>query len=107
VSEVQCLRIKLVPGTAERVSRFLRGLEDGPEEVARSLDAEGIVSESLFLERADEGEFLIFITRAHDLEAASAAFEDSSLPLDVETRRMIAETWEDARPLELLADLEA
>lgn len=106
MSEVQCLRIELVPGTADRVADFMRGLKDRSEEVARSLEAEGIISETLFLDRTEEGDFLVFITRAGDLQAAAEAFQSSTLPLDVETRRLIAETWKSVRPLELLVDLE-
>lgn len=106
MSEIQCLKVRLEPGTTERVAGFLRGLRERESEVVRSLEAEGIISESLFLDRTDGGDFLIFVTRAADLEAAAAAFQRSTLPLDVETRRLIADTWADVEPLELLADLE-
>lgn len=106
MSDIQCLKVRLAPGTTERVARFLRGLRDRESEVAQSLEDEGIISESLFLDRTDGGDYLIFVTRADDLEAAAAAFQRSTLPLDVETRRLIADTWAGVEPLELLADLE-
>ena len=105
MSQIQCLRIRLRPGTTDRMADFLRGLADRPDEVAQSLAAEGIERESLFLDRAPDGDHLIFITRADDLEAAAEAFQNSQLPLDVETRELISETWQEVRQLELLADL--
>ena len=107
MSQVQCLRIKLKPGTTDRMVHFLKSLKDRDAEVRKSLQAEGILEESLFLDRTEAGDFLVFLTRAENLEAAAAAFQSSELPLDVETRTLIAETWESARPLELLADLRA
>lgn len=105
MSQLQCIRVKLREGTTERVTTFLRSLNDRPEEVRASLESEGIERECLFLDRTDEGDFLIFLTRAENLETAATAFQASDHPLDIETRELIAETWEEVRPLELLADL--
>ncbi|MBL8985011.1 MAG: hypothetical protein JNJ80_01985 [Gemmatimonadetes bacterium] len=104
--QVQCLRIKLRPGTTDRMVSFLRGLRDRPAEVQASLALEGMTRESLFLERTEQGDYLVFYSRAVDLARAAAAFQTSQLPLDQETMRLIAETWESAVPLELIVDLE-
>jgi hypothetical protein len=105
MAEVQCLRIKLRRGTTDRMAGFLRGLGQRREEVQASLEAEGILEEMLFLDRTETGDYLVFFTRARDLQAAAAAFQSSQLPLDAQTRALIAEAWESVRPLELLADL--
>ena len=104
--QVQCLRIKLRPGTTDRMVTFLRGLPARSAEVQASMALEGMTRESLFLERTEQGDFLVFYSRAADLAQAAAAFQTSPLALDQETMRLIAETWESAVPLELIVDLE-
>ncbi|HSG48895.1 MAG TPA: DUF6176 family protein [Longimicrobiales bacterium] len=106
MSEVQCLRIRLAPGRTDEVADFLRGLRNRADEVQEALKAEGILEETLFLDRTAEEDCLVFFTRARDLAAAAAAFQSSQLPLDVETRELIADTWQEVRALELLVDLE-
>lgn len=104
MSQVQLIRVQIKRGETERLVRFLRGLGDR-REVRESLELEGIVSEALFVDRRPEGDVLYFFSRAEDLAWASAAFQDSELPLDVETKQLISETWERVEALELVVDL--
>lgn len=105
--QVQLLKIAIRPGGTDRLVDHLRGLAERPGEVQRSLRAEGILAESLFLERSPAGDHLYFFTRARDLERAAEAFRASELPLDVETREVIGATWGKAAALEPVVDLVA
>lgn len=106
MAEVQCLRVQIKPGQTERLVGFLRSVRQREAEVQESLALEGVILESLFIERGGEHDYLVFYTRAEDLAAASAAFAASTLALDGETRQIIAETWAAAQALELVVDLE-
>lgn len=106
MAEVQCIKVRIQPGQTEHLVKFLRSLVERGPEVQEALNAEGIVLESLFLERGDQSDYLVFYTRADDLANAGAAFAASALPLDLETKAMIAKTWADATALELVVDLE-
>ena len=103
---VQCLKIRLEDGATERVVEFIEEIRHREEEVQASLAREGIRAEALFLERGDPADYLIFITWAEDLEAASRVFRESTAPLDRDTREWIDATWAEVRPLELLARFE-
>ncbi|MGD2068665.1 MAG: DUF6176 family protein [Gemmatimonadota bacterium] len=105
--QVQLLKIAIRPGGTGRLVDYLRGLAERPEEVQRSLEAEGILAESLFLERSPTGDHLYFFSRARDLQRAARAFRASELPLDVETREVIGATWGEAVALEPVVDLVA
>ena len=104
--EVQCARVRLRPGTTQRVLSFLTGLKDRPEEVQAALAREGVKLESLFLEKTAEADYVIFYMRAENLARATAVAQSSMHPFDVETRQFIQETWAEAYPLELIVDLE-
>lgn len=106
MSQVQLIRVAIKPGKTDRLVSFLRGLQNRGDEVRASLEAEGIISESLFVDQRPEGDLLYFYTRATDLAKASAAFQASQLPLDVETKQLISETWGRVEALELVVDLE-
>lgn len=106
MAEVQCLKVRIQPGQTEHLLAFLRSLQERHSEVQDSLRAEGILLETLFIERAASHDTLFFYSRASNLAAASAAFAASSLPLDIETRQIIAQTWAEAQALELIIDLE-
>jgi Family of unknown function (DUF6176) len=106
MSEVQCLRIRIQPGKTEQLFAFLKGLDDRPREVQEALAADGIIRESLFLDRTPQADYLILVVRAENLASANLAFLESGLQVDMETKRVISDTWAAVTPLELVVDLE-
>ncbi len=104
--EVQCAKVRLRPGTTERVISFLKNLNNRSDETQAALAREGVLLESLFLERTAEADYLIFYMRAENLAAATQVAQTSTHPFDVETWQLIQETWADAFPLELIVDVE-
>jgi hypothetical protein len=104
MAQSQCLKIKLKEGQTERFVSWARSLASRSEEVRRTLAAEGMLVEALCLERSAEGDFLVLYTRARDLVEANRAMMASQDPFDVETRQLMAETWDttNVRSLEVL-----
>lgn len=107
MAEVQCLKIKLNPSEVDPMIEFLRSLKNRTKQVQETLKAEGIILETLFLERTDGADYLIFYTRAVDLQQSAKAFQESEHPLDRELKPLIQRAWQDVRTLELIVDLEA
>ncbi len=72
-----------------------------------SMKREGVAFEAIFLERGQGGDAIVSYMRAQDLTAAQTAFAQSTLPIDVETRAMIAECWatDQASPLAVCLEL--
>lgn len=107
MAESQCLRIPLRPGKTDRFVAWLDEVRPRRAEMLSAMAAEGVIAETMALERGESGEFVVFYTRAESLERANRAFATSEAPIDVETRAIIAETWdiERAQALTVLLEL--
>lgn len=105
--DIQCLKIEIKPGMTEYVVEWIRGLKDrdlaGLNEV---LSNEGMIVETIFLDRTATGDYLFLYQRAEDLVRANEVFNASTHPVDEAVRVLIAEAWADVQPLELLIDHE-
>lgn len=104
--ESQCLRVKLKSGKTEQFLAWAKTLSARPGEVRESLTFEGMVAELLFLEHAEDGDYVVLYTKARNLAEANAAFEKSQLKLDQEAKQVMAETWDfsTAKPVERLLE---
>lgn len=103
---MQCLKITLKDGATDQAVAWLKSLDERRDEAIEMLQAEGMQVESLFLERTPDGDFLYFYARAEDLVRANESFMSSTLPLAVETREFIQNTWGEIEQLEPVVDLE-
>jgi hypothetical protein len=106
MAEIQCLKIRIQPGKTQRLVEWLKGLKYRPKDLREAQAAGGILLESLFLERTEEADYLVFYTRAENLARLGETFERSTLPLDLETKQIIRETWGEVTQLEPIVDLE-
>jgi hypothetical protein len=104
--QTQLLKIRIRPGKTEQVVEFLRGLMDRKEESIEALRREGMVVESLFLERRDEADYLYYYVKARDLAEATQVNMRATDPLTLEIRRFVSETWGDVSSPEPLLDLD-
>ncbi len=66
-AEVDCVRMKLKPGSLERVREWQAELAGRQDEVLVTLVDEGVFIESVFLEWAIDGDYLIYYMRGRDL----------------------------------------
>lgn len=72
-----------------------------------TLRNEGVLVESVFLERTPEADFLIYYMRAVDMDRAFRVARESNRPIDAYHRRFKEEAWGPSTNLELLMDLES
>ena len=105
-TQVICRRIRLKPGSLDRVYEWARTMVQRREEALATLRDEQVTIESAFLERAADGEYLVYYMRAHDLKRASGAAATSKHSIDEYHQSFKRETWDERVTLELLLDLE-
>src|SRR5947199_9993317 len=79
--ETRCLKIRLKPDCAEKVRQWFVNLKAMPG-VADVLRAEGVLVESVFLDRTPDGDCLIFYLRAADLKKSKQVYSSSRLPVN-------------------------
>lgn len=102
----QCLRIPLKPEGAAAFIAFARNLGRQHTTLAAVLAEEGMDAEAVFLEESADGSAIILFTKARDLAAASARFQNSTHPIQVQMRALMPVAFDlaGARPLEILLD---
>lgn len=104
--QTQLLKIRIRPGKTGQVVDFLRTLMDRKDESVEALRREGMVVESLFLERRDEADYLYYYVKAKDLMEATQVNLRATDPLTLEIRKFVSETWGDVSSPEPLLDID-
>lgn len=104
--QTQLLKIRIRPGKTEQVVEFLRSLMDRQDESIEALRREGMMVESMFLERRDEADFLYYYVKAKDLAHSTQVNMQATDPLTLEIRKFVSETWGDVASPEPLLDLD-
>ena len=104
--ETQLLRIRIRPGKTDQVLDFIRSLKDREGASLEALRREGMVVESLFLERQDECDYLYYYVKARDLAHANQVNMQATDPFTQEIRKFISDTWGEIACPEPLLDLD-
>ncbi len=104
--ETQLLKIKIRPGKTEQVVEFVRSLRQREEKSLDAMRREGIVAESIFLERQTTGDYLYYYVKAKSLLRANEINMQATDALTLEIRRFVNETWGHIVSPEPLLDLD-
>ncbi len=104
--ETVCAKVRLKPGSLDRVREWATELRTRSDEVLATLRDEGVVIESVFLDSDEQGDFLVYYMKARSLEEAHAVVQSSSHPIDSYHQQFKVDTWQSQTPLELLVDFE-
>lgn len=104
--ETQLLKIKIRPGKTAAVVDFMRSLKDREDLSLQALRREGMVVESMFLERRDDGDYLYYYVKARDLAQANQVNMEADDELSREIRNFVSETWDHIVSPEPLLDLD-
>jgi len=102
----RCVRIRLKPGSLDRVREWAHHIAAHEGEALDTLRAEGVSIESVFLDTSAEGDFLVYYMRAASHAQTQAAACRSTAQIDQYHRAFKRDTWAAVRPLELLLDLQ-
>src|ERR687886_238111 len=87
--ETRCVKIKLKPNSIERVREWAETLNRRRDEAIETLRDETVVVESVFLDRTEQGDFLIYFMKAESFEKSSLAAETSSHSIDEYHRKFM------------------
>ena len=102
--ETICIRTKLKKGSLEDVRKWFKTLRERPSEVLQSLENEGVIIESAFLDEQDNNHYLIYYMKAKNLAHAREAALKSTLAIDKYHKECLKMFCEDRRELEQLLD---
>jgi Family of unknown function (DUF6176) len=104
--ETRCWKIKLKPGSIERVREWARTINLRMDEALEALRAEGVVLESVFLDRNDQGDFLIGYMKAESFDKAAQAVRKTLRAIDEYHQQFKQDVWDERSELELLVDMD-
>ena len=104
--ETRAFRIKLKPGSRERVREWAEHITRRKEEALETLRDEGVLLECFFLEQRDDDDYLIGIMTATSFDRSQAVVQESTHDIDAYHRAFQREAWESVEVLERLAELQ-
>jgi Family of unknown function (DUF6176) len=104
--ETRCWKIKLKSDSLDRVREWARTINQRKSEAIETLRDETVLIESVFLERTEDGDYLIAIMKAESFEKVAEAAKKSAHAIDEYHRRAMREVREEQTELELLVDLD-
>ena len=103
---VRCVRLRLKPGSLDRVRAWAAELSKRREEVLVTLRDETVRVESAFLESDEAGDFLVYYMRTDDEEQSRKAVQTSTHAIDAYHRDFMNAVVADRTALELLVDFD-
>lgn len=102
--ETICIRTKLKKGSLEDVRKWFQTLRERPDEVLQSLEDEGVIVESAFLDKQDNDYYLIYYMKAENLAHSRDVAMKSTLAIDKYHKACFKRFCEDHIELEQLID---
>jgi len=79
------------PEKLERLIAWLAELQDRSDEVRETFAQEGVTHEQAYVINTTDGPLLVYIVESPDHRRASEAFRNSTLPIDIEHKAIMAE----------------
>ncbi|WP_227353314.1 DUF6176 family protein [Haladaptatus salinisoli] len=95
--DVVLTKRKIKPGKTRRLKEWMAEIRSREDEAVETYESEGMHSESAFIERTDEGDFLVYYMESEDARRAYEAFENSTHEIDREHKEVMEATLEDER----------
>jgi Family of unknown function (DUF6176) len=102
--DVECVRIKLKPDTLATVQEWAARMNHEMKAVKELLRKEGMAIESVFLEEASDGNYLIYYLRSNNLKKARNVSRASQHPLDIYHQDVMRKVAIDSTRLKCLLD---
>lgn len=107
MTQVNCSRIRIKPGSLDAVREWARTIWARRTEAVATLVDERVQCESVFLEHASDGDFLVYYMRGENLGASHDVAKSSRHAIDEYHQQFMREHTEHRTQLELLVDLGA
>ena len=90
----ECIRVLLKHGMTDKFVQWARQIPNRLDEVKASMSEQGVLEQSIFLDRSPNGDFIVIYWKVEDLAKARAAFQNSTRRVDLEMTEMIEATWD-------------
>ncbi len=84
--------IKIKPGKLNRLKKWCNELQKRKKEVVETLRKEKVYTESAFLHKTKNGNFLIYYIEAEDFSRAMNVYKKSKRKIDKEHKQVLKET---------------
>lgn len=78
-----CIRTKVDPECLDEIREWFNTLKERLSETMETLESEGVLVESAFLDRHDNDVYLIYYLKAEDIDRAYEVFDQSTSPIDI------------------------
>jgi hypothetical protein len=101
-----CIKTKLRKEMIQEIRAWFQTLNDRLSETLQSLENEGVLVESAFLDQQGDDLYLIYYLKAKDISKAYEVFEKSTLPIDVYYKKCWKMYCEGREVLETLLDVD-
>src|SRR5262245_56528358 len=95
---------RIWPDKESRLRAWLAELGSRREEVIESFQRETVRQEQVFIVAGDTGPVLVYAIDAQDLGQATAAYKESTLPIDKEHRAVLQDCLQERLNMEPLFD---
>lgn len=108
MADVVLTRNRIAPGKTERLREWMAEIRSREDEALETLEREGMHEEAAFLERTDDGDYLVYYMKADDIDEVYESFESSQYDIDREHREVMDEVLvgeDDDRSIDLLYHL--
>jgi hypothetical protein len=101
-----CIRTKIDSDFLNEVRDWFNTLKDRRDETMATLEKEGVIIESAFLDKHDNDVYLIYYLKAESIEKAYEIFDKSTSSIDVYFKECWGKYCKGRVVLEELLDLE-
>jgi hypothetical protein len=101
-----CIRTKINPDSLDEVRIWFKTLKNRSKETMETLKNEGVIVESVFLDKHDNDIYLIYYLKAEDVDKAYEVFDKSTSSIDVYFKECWKKYCKGRIVLEELLDLE-
>ena len=101
-----CSRVKLKLDSLEKVYAWAKEINDRASEAYQTLVDEGVMVECCFLEKASDGEYLIYFIKCESIAKMREIFAKSTHSIDAFHANFKKECFDGGVRLETLVDLD-
>jgi L-rhamnose mutarotase len=95
MTDVILTKQQVEPGKVDRLREWMAEVADREDEAAATLQNGGILTESAFLEHAEDGTYLVYYMEAENVERAFEAYSNSTHDIDQEHQEVMSEVLVD------------
>lgn len=99
-------KIKLKKDSIPEVHAWAQELNRRIKEAMETLRDEGVYLETVFLDRADDADYLIYFMKVVDAKKAGKIAQKSKHAIDAFHKQFKKDCWIEKQPLELLIDFD-